>query len=50
MYPRETEQLVLVNPIGPEDWKAKGVPSLSVDDWYARELKTSADGIRPHRA
>ncbi|WP_370444270.1 alpha/beta fold hydrolase [Candidatus Burkholderia verschuerenii] len=46
MYPRETEQLVLVNPIGLEDWKAKGVPSVSIDDWYARELKTSADGIR----
>ncbi|MBV8260032.1 MAG: alpha/beta hydrolase, partial [Paraburkholderia sp.] len=46
MYPHETEQLVLVNPIGLEDWKAKGVPSISVDDWYARELKTSADGIR----
>ncbi|WP_232833374.1 alpha/beta fold hydrolase [Paraburkholderia kururiensis] len=46
MYPRETEQLVLVNPIGLEDWKAKGVPSLSVDEWYARELKTTADGIR----
>lgn len=46
MYPRETEQLVLVDPIGLEDWKAKGVPSLSVDDWYARELKTTADGIR----
>jgi len=26
MYPQETEQLVLVNPIGLEDWKAKGVP------------------------
>ncbi|MFM0739888.1 alpha/beta hydrolase [Paraburkholderia xenovorans] len=46
MYPRETQQLVLVNPIGLEDWKAKGVPPLSVDDWYARELKTTADGIR----
>ncbi|TDV23021.1 pimeloyl-ACP methyl ester carboxylesterase [Paraburkholderia caballeronis] len=46
MYPQDTEQLVLVNPIGLEDWKAKGVPSLSVDDWYARELKTSADSIR----
>jgi pimeloyl-ACP methyl ester carboxylesterase len=46
MYPDATEQLVLVNPIGLEDWKAKGVPSLSVDDWYARELKTTADGIR----
>ena len=41
MYPRETQQLVLVNPIGLEDWKAKGVPSLSVDQWYERELKTT---------
>jgi pimeloyl-ACP methyl ester carboxylesterase len=46
MYPRETQQLVLANPIGLEDWKAKGVPSLSVDQWYQRELKTTADGIR----
>ncbi|WP_250473776.1 alpha/beta hydrolase [Caballeronia sp. GAFFF1] len=46
MYPQETEQLALVNPIGLEDWKAKGVPSISIDDWYARELKTSAEGIR----
>jgi pimeloyl-ACP methyl ester carboxylesterase len=46
MYPRETEQLVLVDPIGLEDWKAKGVPAVSVDEWYQRELKTSAEGIR----
>ena len=46
MYPHETRRLVLVDPIGLEDWKAKGVPSLSVDQWYERELKTSADGIR----
>jgi pimeloyl-ACP methyl ester carboxylesterase len=46
MYPHETQQLVLVNPIGLEDWKAKGVPSLYVDQWYERELKTTADGIR----
>jgi pimeloyl-ACP methyl ester carboxylesterase len=46
MYPHQTQQLVLVNPIGLEDWKAKGVPSLSVDQWYERELKTTADGIR----
>ncbi|CAB3752708.1 alpha/beta fold hydrolase [Paraburkholderia solisilvae] len=46
MYPEATQQLVLVDPIGLEDWKAKGVPSLSVDDWYARELKTTADRIR----
>ncbi|AME26763.1 MULTISPECIES: alpha/beta fold hydrolase [Burkholderiaceae] len=48
MYPQETEQLVLVNPIGLEDWKAKGVPSISIDDWYTRELKTTADGIRKY--
>jgi pimeloyl-ACP methyl ester carboxylesterase len=46
MYPADTEQLVLVNPIGLEDWKAKGVPSISIDDWYARELKVTADSIR----
>jgi pimeloyl-ACP methyl ester carboxylesterase len=46
MYPQETEHLVLVDPIGLEDWKTKGVPPISVDEWYARELKTSADSIR----
>jgi len=46
MYPDATQQLVLVDPIGLEDWKAKGVPSLSVDQWYARELNTTADRIR----
>lgn len=48
MYPSQTEQLVLVNPIGLEDWKAKGVPSISVDQWYARELKTTAARIRDY--
>jgi pimeloyl-ACP methyl ester carboxylesterase len=46
MYPKEAEHLVLVDPIGLEDWKAKGVPPISVDDWYTRELKTNADAIR----
>ncbi|EHP42961.1 alpha/beta hydrolase [Cupriavidus basilensis OR16] len=48
MYPQQTEQLALVNPIGLEDWKALGVPSLSVDQWYARELATNADKIRSY--
>lgn len=48
LYPEATEQLVLVNPIGLEDWKALGVPYRSVDQWYARELKTSAAGIRDY--
>lgn len=46
MYPKETRRLVLVDPIGLEDWKAKGVPSISVDDWYSRERKTDADSLR----
>jgi pimeloyl-ACP methyl ester carboxylesterase len=46
MYPGAVDQLVLVDPIGLEDWKAKGVPWLSVDGWYAREVKTTADSIR----
>ncbi|CAI0807893.1 Haloalkane dehalogenase [Serratia entomophila] len=46
MYPQATERLVLVNPIGLEDWKAKGVPWRSVDRWFERELNTSAEGIR----
>ena len=49
MYPQQTEQLVMVNPIGLEDWKAIGVPYRSVDDWYARDLKTSAEGIRKYQ-
>lgn len=48
MYPKEVEKLVLVNPIGLEDWKAKGVPWRSVDDWYQRELKTSAASIKKY--
>ena len=46
MYPAETKQLVLVDPIGLEDWKAMGVPSISLDEWYARERKTNAEAIR----
>ena len=48
MYPQKTEQLVLVNPIGLEDWKALGVPYQSVDKWYERELNTTADRIRAY--
>jgi pimeloyl-ACP methyl ester carboxylesterase len=46
MYSDEVDQLVLVDPIGLEDWKAKGVPWQSVDAWYQQELKISADSIR----
>jgi len=48
MYPESVEQLVMVNPIGLEDWKALGVPNRTVDQWYERELKLSADGVRQY--
>jgi pimeloyl-ACP methyl ester carboxylesterase len=48
MYPGELDQLVLVDPIGLEDWAAKGVPWISVDQWYQRELATNADKIRSY--
>ena len=48
MFPQAVEQLVLVNPIGLEDWKTMGVPDRSVDEWYARELKLSADSVHKY--
>jgi pimeloyl-ACP methyl ester carboxylesterase len=46
MYPSDVSQLVLVDPIGLEDWKAKGVPSLTVDEWYGQERQKTAEQIR----
>jgi pimeloyl-ACP methyl ester carboxylesterase len=48
MYPENVDQLVLVDPIGLEDWKAKGVPWQSVDALYLQELQTTADRIREY--
>lgn len=48
MYAPEVSKLVLVNPIGLEDWKARGVPYRTVDQWYDRELKTSAESIKQY--
>src|SRR5690606_5503131 len=39
----------MVNPIGLEDWKAMGVPYRSVDEWFARDLKTTAESIRKYQ-
>jgi pimeloyl-ACP methyl ester carboxylesterase len=48
MYPNETDALVLVDPVGLEDWQAKGVPWVSVDRWFEEEKKTTADSIRKY--
>ena len=47
MYPKETSALVLVNPIGLEDWKTLGVPSLTVDQWIEREKGATAERSAP---
>jgi len=48
MFPQETKALVAVNPIGLEDWKAKGVPLKTIDQLYQQELKATADSIRDY--
>jgi pimeloyl-ACP methyl ester carboxylesterase len=48
LYPKAVEQLVLVNPVGLEDWSAKGLPPISLAQWYQRELKVSAESIRAY--
>jgi pimeloyl-ACP methyl ester carboxylesterase len=48
MYPGEVEQLAMISPIGLEDWKAKGAPWLSLDQWEARERKTNATALRTY--
>lgn len=47
MFPDEVDKLVMVNPIGLEDWAEK-VPYLPVDTWYERELKQTPDGVRAY--
>ena len=49
LYPDRVERLALVNPIGLEDWQAGGVPWTSIDDSYARELKTDYASIRRYQ-
>ena len=47
-YPELTDKLVLVSPLGLEDWK-RWVPARSVDEWYAEELKATPDSIREYQ-
>ena len=47
MFPQRSAKLVLVNPIGLEDWK-RVVPYQPVDAWYANELKKTPEGIKQY--
>lgn len=48
-YPQDTGGLILLNPIGLEDWRAKGVPNVTVDELYASQLKTTREGIKAYQ-
>lgn len=48
-FPTATEKLVLVNPIGLEDWQAKGVPYATIDQLYQNELTTSFERIKNYQ-
>lgn len=48
MYPAATESLVLVNPIGLEDWKLV-VPYKTVDQLFEAELRATPESIRNYQ-
>ncbi len=48
MFPEITTDLILLNPIGLEDWKLK-VPYQSVDHWYNNELPQDYEGIKSYQ-
>jgi len=49
MYPSEVTQLVMVNPLGLEDWKALGVPLPDLAQWHARELQQTDERMRNYQ-
>ncbi|MHC1551282.1 alpha/beta fold hydrolase [Phyllobacterium sp. K27] len=49
MYPELTDKMVLVNPIGLEDWKARGVPYQPIDAAFEAEKKTTFDSIKSYQ-
>ncbi len=48
-YPELVTRLMLVNPIGLEDWRAEGVPWQAVDGLYRGELDTTFDMIKAYQ-
>ena len=49
MYPDAVDELVLVDPLGLEDWKAEGVPYESVDRAYQTQRKTTFESIKNYQ-
>ncbi|HKS26748.1 MAG TPA: alpha/beta hydrolase [Pyrinomonadaceae bacterium] len=48
MYPAEVEKLVLVNPIGLEDWK-RVVPYRTVEQNFEQELRSTPESIKEYQ-
>lgn len=48
-YPGETRGLVMLNAIGLEDWRAKGVPNVTVDQLYESQLGTTREGLKAYQ-
>lgn len=48
-FPEDTAALVLVNPIGLEDWSAKGVPARTIDQLLEGERKIDAARIKAYQ-
>lgn len=48
MYPEHIQKLILVNPIGLEDWKTK-VPYKNVNELYKNELQSNEQKIREYQ-
>lgn len=49
LYPDQVDGLLMVNPIGLEDWLQKGVPYIDIDTWYQQQLKLDAEGIKRYQ-
>lgn len=48
-YPEFADQLVLLNPIGLEDWRAMGVPYVPIERIYRAELQKDFESIRAYQ-
>ena len=49
MMPDRVETLVLVNPLGLEDWQAAGVPWQTIEAGYRAERKTTFESIKAYQ-
>ncbi|MGA0594943.1 alpha/beta fold hydrolase [Enterovirga sp. CN4-39] len=49
MMPERVEKLVMVDPLGLEDWQAAGVPWLPIEKAYEGERKTTFDSIKAYQ-